>query len=114
MKQNERAVDYLGPSVLRTVDAEGMQYADCWSDLSDMERRIAHLVSGGLTNRQIAKQVHLSAHTVNYHLRKIYRKLGINTRVELAYGAATYASRAAVYSIGDQDRGSGYVYGDAR
>jgi DNA-binding CsgD family transcriptional regulator len=74
----------------------------CWAGLSDMERRIAYLVSVGMTNRQIAKRVHLSAHTVNYHLRKIYRKLGINTRVELARGAATYSSRAAIYSIEDE------------
>ncbi|WP_225839263.1 LuxR family transcriptional regulator [Streptomyces sp. NK08204] len=71
----------------------------CWSVLSDMERRIAYLVSVGMTNREIAKQVHLSAHTVNYHLRKIYRKLGIKTRVELARGAASYSSRAAIYSL---------------
>ncbi|WP_176737965.1 LuxR C-terminal-related transcriptional regulator [Micromonospora inyonensis] len=80
------------------------QTAACWSVLSDMERRIAYLVSVGLTNRQIAKQVHLSAHTVNYHLRKVYRKLGINTRVELAHGAASYSSRAAIYSMGDEQR----------
>ncbi|MFB9545744.1 helix-turn-helix transcriptional regulator [Micromonospora sagamiensis] len=80
------------------------QTAACWSVLSDMERRIAYLVSVGLTNRQIAKQVHLSAHTVNYHLRKVYRKLGINTRVELAHGAASYSSRAAIYSMGDEER----------
>lgn len=73
------------------------QHAACWSSLSDMERSIAYLVSVGMTNRQIAKQVHLSAHTVNYHLRKIYKKLGINTRVELAHGAASYSSRAAIY-----------------
>ncbi|MCX4783569.1 response regulator transcription factor [Streptomyces sp. NBC_01264] len=71
----------------------------CWSGLSDMERRIAYLVSAGMTNQQIAKRVHLSAHTVNYHLRKIYRRLNINTRVELARGAASYSSRAAIYSI---------------
>jgi len=84
----------------------GPQPAACWSTLSDMEQRIAYLVSVGLTNRQIAKQVHLSAHTVNYHLRKIYKKLGINTRVELAHGAATYSSRAAIYSMGDQEKRS--------
>jgi DNA-binding CsgD family transcriptional regulator len=79
------------------------QPAACWSTLSDMERRISHLVSVGLTNRQIAKQVHLSTHTVNYHLRKVYRKLGINTRVELAHGAATYSKTAAVYSMADEE-----------
>jgi len=81
----------------------------CWSRLSDMERRIALLVSVGLTNRQIGRQVHLSAHTINYHLRKLYKKLGINTRVELAHGAATYLRAAAVYSIDDEEeqRGTG-------
>ncbi|MGW1279638.1 LuxR C-terminal-related transcriptional regulator [Streptomyces tsukubensis] len=74
----------------------------CWAGLSDTERRIAYLVSVGMTNRKIAQQIHLSAHTVNYHLRKIYRKLGINTRVELARGAATYSSRAAIYSVEDE------------
>lgn len=75
----------------------------CWSALSDMERRIAYLVSVGLTNRQIGRQVHLSAHTVNYHLRKLYKKFGINTRVELAHGAATHLRRAAIYSMDDED-----------
>jgi len=90
----------------------GPRHAACWATLSEMERRIAYLVSVGLTNRQIAKQVHLSAHTVNYHLRKVYRKLGINTRVELAHGAATYSSRAAIYSMREEERwGSGYVDG---
>ncbi|MGW1771855.1 helix-turn-helix transcriptional regulator [Streptomyces sp. NPDC002104] len=70
-----------------------------WSGLSDMERSIAYLVSAGMTNQQIAKRVHLSAHTVNYHLRKIYKRLNIKTRVELARGAASYSSRAAIYSI---------------
>ncbi|WP_218106727.1 LuxR family transcriptional regulator [Micromonospora pallida] len=90
----------------------GPDTAACWSVLSDMERRIAYLVSVGLTNRQIAKQVHLSAHTVNYHLRKIYRKLGINTRVELAHGAASYSSKVAIYSMGD-DENSGHIAGEA-
>lgn len=75
----------------------------CWSNLSDMERRISYLVSVGLTNRQIGRQVHLSAHTINYHLRKLYKKLGINTRVELAHGAATYLRRAAIYSMDDEE-----------
>ena len=58
--------------------------------------------------------MHLSAHTVNYHLRKMYRKLVINTRVELAHGAATYSSRAAIYSMEDEEKwGSGYVDGEA-
>lgn len=54
------------------------------TDLSETESLISSLVSDGLTNRQIATRVGLSAHTVNYHLRKIFRKLGISSRIELA------------------------------
>jgi len=83
----------------------GSQHAARWRALTDMERRIAHLVGVGLTNRQIGKQVFLSEHTVNYHLRKVYKKLGINTRVELAHGAATYSSGAAIQSTEYEEQG---------
>ncbi|MDT6983936.1 LuxR C-terminal-related transcriptional regulator [Streptomyces lusitanus] len=52
--------------------------------LTDMERTIAEFVARGLTNRQVAQRVHLSPHTVNYYLRRIYGKLGIRSRVALA------------------------------
>lgn len=87
------------PSQMKPEEAASPLNSTCWSGLSDTERRIAYLVSAGMTNQQIAKRVHLSAHTVNYHLRKIYRKLNINTRVELARGAASFSSKAAIYSI---------------
>ena len=55
-----------------------------WDRLSGTQRTIARLVNQALTNRQIARRLYLSPHTVNYHLREIFRKLGINSRVELA------------------------------
>jgi DNA-binding CsgD family transcriptional regulator len=55
-----------------------------WNRLTDHERTIAGLVSSGFTNQQIAKRVYLSPHTVNYHLRRIFRKLDIGSRAELA------------------------------
>lgn len=61
-------------------DATGAQ----WRRLSEPERDIARLVGAGMTNRQVAKQLYLSPHTVNYHLRAIFKKLGISSRVELA------------------------------
>jgi len=54
-----------------------------WSSLRESELGIAQLVAEGLTNREIASRLFVSAHTVDFHLRQIYRKLGISSRVEL-------------------------------
>jgi DNA-binding CsgD family transcriptional regulator len=68
--------------------APAAQSAKCtgsgWDALTDTERTIARLVSDGLTNRQVARRVSRSPHTVNYYLRSIFRKLDINSRVEVA------------------------------
>jgi DNA-binding CsgD family transcriptional regulator len=55
-----------------------------WDSLTDTERRVADLVAQGLSNRQVANRVFLSAHTVAFHLRHIFWKLGITSRVQLA------------------------------
>jgi transcriptional regulator of acetoin/glycerol metabolism/DNA-binding CsgD family transcriptional regulator len=52
--------------------------------LTDTERAVANLVAEGLTNRQIAERVFISRHTVDFHLRAIFRKVGVASRVELA------------------------------
>ena len=52
--------------------------------LTDTERSVANLVAEGLTNRQIAERVFISRHTVDFHLRSIFRKVGVASRVELA------------------------------
>lgn len=62
-----------------------------WDSLTDTERRIAELVSSGLSNRQVASQVFLSSHTIAFHLRHIFWKLGVTSRVELAGLAARQA-----------------------
>lgn len=53
------------------------------ASLSVRESEIARLVGRGMTNQQVAKQLDLSPHTVNFHLRNIFRKLSISTRVKL-------------------------------
>ncbi len=52
--------------------------------LTPQELRIASLVADGLSSKQIAAQLFLSPRTVEYHLYKIYPKLGIGSRTELA------------------------------
>jgi DNA-binding CsgD family transcriptional regulator len=52
--------------------------------LTAQEAQIAELVAEGMSNPQIASQLYISRSTVEYHLRKIYRKLGLTTRTQLA------------------------------
>ncbi|WP_030438081.1 helix-turn-helix transcriptional regulator [Actinoplanes subtropicus] len=58
--------------------------APCLPQLSRAERAVAMLVGQGLTNIGVGRQLHLSPHTVDSHLRKIFMKLDLHSRVELA------------------------------
>ena len=55
-----------------------------WQSLTDTERIASELVAQGLNNQQVASQMYISVHTVAFHLRQIFRKLSIGSRVELA------------------------------
>ncbi|MEV5959161.1 AAA family ATPase [Streptomyces sp. NPDC051987] len=61
----------------------GKDISPGWGSLTESERNLVPLVVDGLTNRAIADRLHVSVHTVNTHMRHIFTKLGINTRVEL-------------------------------
>ena len=54
-----------------------------WAGLTDSELAVVRLVAAGQTNRQIAAQLSLSPNTISSHLRRVFAKLGISSRVEL-------------------------------
>lgn len=68
------------PVPSRTRNAQTDNYL---SDLSGREREVAMLVSQGLTNRQIAATLTIAERTVDTHVSKILRKLGLSSRVQL-------------------------------
>jgi DNA-binding CsgD family transcriptional regulator len=54
-----------------------------WLSLTATELSIAELVAEGMTNREVAGKLYLSPHTVGFHMRQVFRKLEISSRVEL-------------------------------
>lgn len=55
-----------------------------WSSLTAQEKAVAGLVCAGASNRKAAEELFIGAKTVQYHLTRIYAKLGVASRTELA------------------------------
>lgn len=64
-----------------------------WGSLTTAELRVAELVAGRLSNPEIAERLFLSRHTVESHLKHIYRKLSLSSRLELAKLATQHTDR---------------------
>ncbi len=69
--------------LLATGEKVRKRSAETRDDLTDQERQIARLARGGLTNPEIGARLFLSSRTVEWHLRKVFGKLGIRSRREL-------------------------------
>jgi DNA-binding CsgD family transcriptional regulator/tetratricopeptide (TPR) repeat protein len=66
------------------------------ASLTDAERRVATLISEGHTNKSAASALGVSINTVGTHLRGVFAKLGVQSRVQLVNHLASYAGQASV------------------
>ncbi|MGW2850640.1 AAA family ATPase [Streptomyces sp. NPDC001215] len=64
--------------------ARSARPASGWDALTRTEVTVAKLIGGGLTNRAVAVEMGISPNTVGTHMRSIFNKLGIHSRVQLA------------------------------
>jgi DNA-binding NarL/FixJ family response regulator len=74
---------------MRVVNADGMRL------LTKREEDVVRLLSEGMQNRDIAKELKLSEHTVKNYLFHIFDKLGVSSRVELVLYAVSSTKRSA-------------------
>ena len=84
-----RGLRWLTPDLERycnnTLDADADASPDAdWERLTPRERQIALLVGKGLRHADIGRRLGISVHTVKNHLRRIFVKLDVSSRVELA------------------------------
>ena len=72
-----RELQASGTGMLRRESAD-------WSTLTAQEQAVAKLVCEGASNRRVAEELYIGTKTVQYHLTKIYTKLAVSNRTELA------------------------------
>jgi two-component system nitrate/nitrite response regulator NarL len=86
---------WVDPDLLRHL-AVAKRPSQIVRTLTSREAEIAHLVSRGLRNKEIARELHLSEGTVKMHLHHIYQKLRLGGRTQLALSMASIRAGAGI------------------
>ncbi|MCU1675602.1 MAG: transcriptional regulator [Frankiales bacterium] len=87
-------VQSTAPPIAAIPDARGASRFG-WQSLTDAELAVASHVSSGMTNREVAARLYLSPHTIDFHLRQLFRKLDVTSRVELTRVVLSHGSQGA-------------------
>lgn len=74
-----RILDEFGRGAARTAPQD---------ELTDREREVLQAISGGASNREVARQLHISENTVKFHMKNILDKLHLRSRAEVVAYAA--------------------------
>jgi DNA-binding CsgD family transcriptional regulator len=90
----QRAMRQAGARRTKWSTAAAVQ-ATGWASLTEAERRVAILISEGHTNKSAASALGVSINTVGTHLRAVFAKLGVQSRVQLANRLTSYTSEAS-------------------
>jgi len=80
---NEAYAERARRELLATGETVRKRTVETLDDLTPQEVQIARLAADGLTNQEIGAQLFLSPRTVEWHLRKVFGKIGIKSRKEL-------------------------------
>jgi DNA-binding CsgD family transcriptional regulator len=90
--------DRAGAELRATGETVRRRDPSSLDELTPQELRIALMLAGGATTRQAAGTLYLSPKTVEYHLRHVYLKLGVNSRAALAAAVRGGQSSSAISS----------------
>ncbi len=75
---------------LETGSTRTVRPVQGWQALTATEKKVARLIAAGHTNRSAAGRLVVSPHTINTHLTSVYRKLAVNSRVQLTHIAMSH------------------------
>jgi signal transduction histidine kinase len=99
----KRAARGIGDRLQEGVNLRRMSVSK-WLSLTETERVVAHFTAQGLSSRVVADRMLLPQPTVRSHLRRVFRKLGVRSQLELALVIEQAAARARTMAAVDDAR----------